>query len=423
MDAPIAAAEFAAAMAGFAPFEPGPELAVAVSGGRDSMALTLLAAEWAAARGGAVLGLTVDHGLRPEAAAEAARVGRWLAGRGIRHRVLSHDGPRPAVGIQAAAREFRYRLLAAACREAGILHLLVGHHRGDQAETVAIRAGRASGQDGLAGMAPCRETDGPRLLRPLLAMPRGRLTATLDARGQDWIEDPSNDDVRFRRVRLRREGIDADTLLAAAAGAGLRRAGLERQVARAAADHVRVAPEGHLLLAAGGLAALPADVVRRLLQGVVATVGDPGVHGARGAAIERLRMALGAPFAPRTLGGCRFLPWRGQVLACREPAATGPDVPLAASSVVRWDDRFALAVPPGMPPSCRVGALGDRRPAPRDCLAGVPGPVRPTLPAIWCGDALLAIPTAGWRAREDVPRVEAWFQPVRALAGGPFAVV
>ena len=174
-------------MAPFAPFEQHPLLAVAVSGGADSLALCLLADRWARARGGAVAALTVDHGLRPAAAAEAQRVAAWLAPLGIAHRTLVW---RPAPGtrnLQAAARDARYGLLEAWCRTAGCLHLLTAHHREDQAETFLLRLARGSGLDGLAAIAGVRETAHCRVLRPLLAVPRERLVAGMRERGQEWL--------------------------------------------------------------------------------------------------------------------------------------------------------------------------------------------------------------------------------------------
>ena len=162
------AAEFAGLIETLGPFEQRPRLAVAVSGGPDSLCLCLLAAGWAAAQDGAVSALIVDHGLRPEAAAEARQVAAWLRARRIDHHVLRWAGVKPATGIQAAAREARYRLLGDWCRAAGILHLLLGHHLDDQAETVALREARQSGAEGLAGMAAVRELAGLRLLRPFL---------------------------------------------------------------------------------------------------------------------------------------------------------------------------------------------------------------------------------------------------------------
>ena len=125
-------------------------------------------------------------------AAEARQTAAWLAARGITSRILAWEGPKPAAGIQAAARAARYALLEAACREAGLLHLLLAHHALDLAETTLIRAERGSGATGLAGMAAVRERPGLRLLRPLLGVMPDRLRATLRELGQPWLEDPSN---------------------------------------------------------------------------------------------------------------------------------------------------------------------------------------------------------------------------------------
>src|SRR5579859_3556454 len=115
------------------PFERSPRLAVAVSGGADSMALAQLAHAWARRRGGGITALTVDHRLRPESAREAQQVGVWLAARGISQETLVWDGPHSTGDIQAAARAARYRLLEAWCGEHGVLHLLTAHHREDRA--------------------------------------------------------------------------------------------------------------------------------------------------------------------------------------------------------------------------------------------------------------------------------------------------
>src|SRR5262245_21437394 len=171
-DDPLTEAEFAALMRPLGPFEAQPRLAVAVSGGSDSLALTLLLHDWARRQRGVLTALTVDHGLRPEAAAEARQVARWLRARGIRHRVLTWRpaGEARRGGLQAAARAARYRLLGAWCRANGVLHLALAHHREDQAETLLLRLARGSGLDGLAAMAAVSEREGVRLIRPLLAV-------------------------------------------------------------------------------------------------------------------------------------------------------------------------------------------------------------------------------------------------------------
>ena len=216
-NAPIAAeppheltqAAFAARLDRLGPFEPHPRLAVAVSGGADSTALALLAADWAEARGGKILALIVDHGLRQNAAAEAAATRSCLAALGIAADVLTlrglHDATRPDAPIAVVARNARFGALTGAARAAGIVHLLLGHHAGDQAETRLMRARAGSGPAGLAGMAAVRETEHVRLLRPLLDIDQPSLTALLQARGVGWNEDPSNRDLRTLRAQARAE--------------------------------------------------------------------------------------------------------------------------------------------------------------------------------------------------------------------------
>jgi tRNA(Ile)-lysidine synthase len=274
---------FARLMAPFAPFENHPVLAVAVSGGRDSLALALLANDWARARSGAIVALIVDHGLRTAAACEAEATREMLARRGIEAAILRWNGAKPTHGLQEAARAARYGLLFEACRERAILHLLVAHHADDQAETVAMRAARGSGADGLAGMAALVEQRHARLLRPLLPVPRAWLTATLEALGIAWIDDPSNADPRFERVRLRTAGeIEPHDETA-----GDLRAAREGRLARAAVDVLEIDDE--LALDRASFGRLSVDVKAGLLSRVVQAVGGRDHPPRR----ERLDRAVG----------------------------------------------------------------------------------------------------------------------------------
>ena len=306
-DAPLAAPEFAALLAPFAPFEARPVLAVAVSGGRDSLALALLADEWAAARDGRVLALIVDHGLRPEAADEARATRERLAGRGIDAEILVWSGDKPSTRLQQAAREARYRLLFEACRRHGVLHLMTAHHADDQAETVAMRAARESGPDGLAGMAAAVEHRDLRLLRPLLDVPRRRLTATMEARGVDWVDDPSNQDRRFERIRVRQDGVAP---------------GIVRDAGRTVRDRALAATVlGALELGSDGLALdhvvvsqLRKDITEQLLSRVVQAVGGLD-YPPRRERLERAaaRLSQGARHGKSgksqdfTLSGCQLM--------------------------------------------------------------------------------------------------------------------
>ena len=184
-----------------------PTIVAAVSGGGDSVALLTLLSDWQ--RDGApvrLLAVTIDHGLRPESAAEAETVARLSASLGIAHRTLrwTHDGaPR---GLMAAARLARYRLLAQAAAEADSDLVLTAHTLDDQAETVAMRSARAPGGEGagLAGIAPATLHEGTVwFARPLLGLRRNALRAMLQAKQIEWVDDPSNDAQRFERARIR----------------------------------------------------------------------------------------------------------------------------------------------------------------------------------------------------------------------------
>src|SRR5688500_149409 len=170
----------------------GEDIAVAVSGGGDSMALVLLLEDWTRERGGRLLALTVDHGLRPESAEEARRVHDILQSRGIEHRVLTWEGEKPQSHIQERAREARYALLCAECVREKIPFLAAAHNAEDQIETFWMRLAHGSGLDGLAGMAARREMRGMDLLRPLLGFSREELRRYCAQAGIEWIEDPSN---------------------------------------------------------------------------------------------------------------------------------------------------------------------------------------------------------------------------------------
>jgi tRNA(Ile)-lysidine synthase len=289
---------FTPLMAAFAPFETHPVVAVAVSGGRDSLALALLAHEWATERGGQVLCLIVDHGLRTAAADEAAATRDRLSRRGIAAEILQWVGAKPERGVQEAARAARYDLLFDACRRHGILHLLVAHHADDQAETVAMRAARGSGPDGLAGMAALVEHRDARLLRPLLGVRRDRLTATLLERGMTWIDDPSNADPRFERVRVRQSGaamLSRHGELDEASGRSAREKGL----ARAAVDTVEI--EGEAAVDRSAFTGLGARVGERLLSRLVQAIGGLD-HPPRRDRLARAAERLCGPAEPGKSG-------------------------------------------------------------------------------------------------------------------------
>jgi len=435
---PLTDDDFAALMSDVGPFERRPHLACAVSGGADSLALALFARHWAERRGGRVTALTVDHGLRPEAADEARRVGDWLTPLGIAHHILVWTGEKPVTGIQQAARSARYALLGQWCRDAGVLHLLLGHTRDDQAETLLLRLGAGSGPDGLAAMAAVRETSDVRLVRPLLAVPGAALRAALTEKRQAWIEDPSNRDDRFARVRVRRaiaEGGLAPEELARAAGRfGRVRVALEALVSALLAETASVHPAGFARLRLRPLVSAADEVSLRALARVIAAIGGRA-QAPRLDRLERLhRRLLGGTgvAVSATLGGCRIVAGRGALLICRENRGIPAPVPVRPGLSLVWDRRFAIrfAAAAGEAENPRLAGLGAagwseivrRRPA----LKGgpLPGPVRFSLPALRDEAGVVAVPHLGYRRRQSagvgVAFAEIRFSPPNPLASNGF---
>lgn len=434
MDSPLSPADFAALMAPLGPFEARPCVAVAVSGGADSLCLALLAHDWARQRGGEAVALTVDHGLRVESAAEAEQVGRWLAGQGVRHVVLRWQGDKPSADIQAQARAARYRLLEEWCAAHNVLHLLLAHHQDDQAETLLLRLARGSGVDGLSAMAPVSEGFSVRTLRPLLSVPHAGLTATLLARGQHWVEDPSNRNPAYARVRMRglmsslaAEGMSAERLAATARRLGRARAALEEMVAEAAARWVELHPAGHALVEPAAFRSGSEEVGLRLLARLVQTVGGGG-YAPREERILFLhgRLSAGLDHAA-TLGGCRIDLWQGRVLVCREAGRMAPPIALVPGAEQVWDGRFRVKVAESVPSGLLLGALGAtgwnrvaRLMRPRR-LPTMPAPMRATLPAVYDQQGLCEVPHLGYNQSSAAGSALRWLVAAPAVpvtAGG-----
>ncbi|CBS86181.1 tRNA lysidine(34) synthetase TilS [Azospirillum lipoferum] len=435
--APVTPGEFARAMAALDGFEPAPAVAVGLSGGGDSLALVLLLRHWVAERGGNLLALTVDHGLRAESADEAAVVGTAMARIGIPHRILRWAGDKPVSGLQAAARAARHRLLADACVEAGILHLALAHHRDDQAETVLLRLARGSGTDGLAGMAAVRADGAVRVIRPLLGFSHDRLLATCRAAGLEWVEDPSNHNPRFARARLRAardllggEGLDGDRLCEVARRAGRARAALEQATADLLAQAATIHPEGWVTFDPVPLLAAPEEIALRALAQALAAVGGAGP--VRDEALERLLGSL-ADGQGGTLGGCVVRMRRGAVMVAREPAAAVERLLVPPGGRVLWDGRFDLQVSHRWERPVEVAAIGaagwrkGAGPGGHPGLSDLPVPVRESLPSLWLGTEMLAIPTIGgaygFDADGQAPMDCAIFRPISPLGRPAFTVV
>lgn len=399
------------------------------------MALACLCAEYAQSFSGKVSALIVDHGLRPEAAAEAEQARAWCAELGLRARILTWAGDKPPSGVQAAARRARYRLLASAAVADGCGALLTAHSADDQAETLTMRLARGAGPAGLTGMRSATAIaagPGPavRLLRPLLDLPRASLTSTVVARGQAYIDDPSNDDERYERVRARR-------WLASCASSSefFSQSGLLATSSRMVAATERLREqEATLFEVLGGVftywggASLSFTKAQRALTSSAA----PGLFA-------RLIHAVGgAEFAPEegkaaraiegvfssgasSLGGVLLAVSGDRLWFFREPAgllgregvAPMSSVALSVDEPVLWDQRFIVRSKVSGAVLRPLGADGLKALGPQSGLFHGPQAALVGLPGIFCRNRLIAAATS--------PNVSASAVDMRSLIAERFA--
>lgn len=396
---------------------PHAHVVLAVSGGVDSTALMHLANAWVRGRGGPMLSVaTVDHGLRAGSAEEAAEVGRRATAIGLAQVTLTWEGDKPATGIQAAAREARYRLLARHLAERGATALATAHTEDDQAETVLMRLARGSGLDGLAGMAAQTELHGVTVLRPLLGVAKARLAAALTADGIGWIEDPSNERLEFERVRLRQArdalataGLGAAALARSARRLARARGALEETVERAigaglGSGELTWSPLGYGEVAWPWLVSLPEEVRLRLLSRMIRLAGGqgaaPSLCALEGITIARdWRLPAGA-----TLGGAQLRPHgAGRMLVCRE-LGRGQPAPKLISPGGRmvWDNRFEITAGPGLAAPVTIVALGAAGLAALRAqgamVPNAPARVLWTLPAVLDGGRIVGVAAEGFEA-------------------------
>jgi tRNA(Ile)-lysidine synthase len=374
-------------------------LGLAVSGGGDSVALLLLAVD----AGQQVRAVTVDHGLRPEAAAEAAWVGRLCAGLGVPHDTLQWQGWTGAGNLQDQARRARLSLIADWAMAAGLGAVALGHTQDDQAETVLMRLARRAGVDGLSAMSDCRRAQGMTWLRPLLSVSRDDLRAFLRARGQEWIEDPSNDALRFDRVKARRAltalaplGLTAAVLAGVADQMRTARSALDHQT-EAAARHIARIEGGDVVMDRAGFEGLPAEIRRRLLVGALGWIGSAD-YGPRAASVQALLTAVAAGRGG-TLAGCRVTLRPSTLRVAREWQAVRG---MVAAPGQLWDCRWIVTGPDSNGLDVKalgeagLGMVADWR------TSGLPRASLLASPSVWRAGVLISAPlagsTAGWTA-------------------------
>lgn len=338
----------------------------------------------------------------------------------IPHDILRWEHPPLSGNLQAEARAARQRLIGGWAADRGLAGVLLGHTRDDQAETVLLRLARGTGLDGLAAMAERTELAGTRWLRPMLSVDRQSLRKLLTARGIGWAEDPSNEDTRFDRVRARRAldalvplGLTAERLAETAGRLAEDRVVLAGLVGDLTAKGRRWGAFGEAWLDPRALANAPRTLAARMLGDILRRISGccyPPRRRSIDGLLDRLEMA---DFPGATLSGCVLRRRSGQLLLYREAAAQ--EHRLTAADGVVWDRRWRISLECDRGNGSEVGALGAAGlvalrdvdwEGPQD-WATAPAALRQTVPALWQGDTLLAVPHAAYPPEAS---------PIRALS-------
>lgn len=379
-------------------------LAVACSGGSDSMALTLLLKEWCEAKNISLHALIVDHKLRAESAHEAIIVSERLTRLGVRSHILSDVPQLIESNIQGQAREFRYRLLSQWCEDNKVRYLAVAHHKQDQAETFLMRLGRGSGVGGLGAMRPQENLMFVTLLRPLLGTDKEALVRFLRQNNIDWVEDPSNQKEKFGRVRMRalsdkleQEGITADRLSKTASMMRKSQEALDWSMRQVLAGDLQVYDVGAFSVSLNALFSMPEVLGLRLLSLLLkASAGQE--YPPRLIKVEKLysalKSAVGTNFSVTSFGAQLRL--RGNILWFgREVDKVSPFISLG-EKFSEWDGRFDVYHNSDFS-NLNLAALGmngwkqwasefgkDKA----DCI--YPSFIRQTVPALFSDDKLIA---------------------------------
>lgn len=320
---------------------PDGPIGVAVSGGSDSVALLVLAVEWARKSDRAVMAATVDHGLRDAAADEAKGVAKLCARMDVPHRILRWDGVHSG-NTQDAARRARQRLIGDWANEQSLAAIASGHTREDQAETFLLRLKRGSGVDGLAGMAPKIIKDDVLWVRPVLNARRAELREMLTARGVGWVDDPSNNDVRFDRVKIRNAlkmlgeiGLSVDVLADTAGRMQTARGALEAATLGVAQRVAEPREIGSVRLIVSLLCDQPQEIQLRLLAHTLRWISGAEYRPR----LNALKLALTAVIDGygHTLAGCLIAPKKNGITeVSREPAAMSPSDAQSGVFDGRW---------------------------------------------------------------------------------------
>lgn len=406
-------------------------IAVAISGGADSIFLCLSLVKWASLKGIKIVGLTVDHMLRPESTAEANTVHAWLTQENIEHHILTwHKDSFPS-NIQDSARIARYELLLNWCKANGVNCLALGHSLDDQYETVLQRLSHHSGPLGLSSIAMTRQLDDTLLIRPLLPVCRADIIEALQGFEKKWIEDPSNKNTDYTRIliRSRKQEYSRYHLTSARISSFQNtmqnfRQTMEKTCKKFTAKHVQIFSQGYCLVERSALLEESDELICYLISVYLQELSG-NKYPPSADKVNHILTKIKDGVA-HTSHGCRILCVKNQILICRELAAIPQKTKLNEQNTLKWDNRFefqSTVHTHSLPSHCCAGMTwGKGKVHPlsnendiiiqplgknwldfkeNEILKSLPSAVKPTLPSIWQKERLLNIPHLDYHVSSD----------------------
>lgn len=380
------------------------KIAMAVSGGPDSLALVYLIKKWSKGKKIKLVALSVNHNLRAEAKEELLKVKKWMKSEQIDHHILTWDGGKKVKSnIQNNARKARYTLLTNFCKENDIETLCVGHHLEDQAETVLQRLARGSGLDGLTGMKDSTIVNTITILRPLLQFKKSELITYLQKNNKEWIVDPSNNNKKFSRVKIRKlldtieEKEQINTRLAAMAEDLQRtRSYVEYCIEKDQKEILKIFPEGYVEINITKLFKLHEEAIYRILSKQLKIIGGKD-YPPRFVKLKQLvvRLKNNKKINASTLAGCRLeMKNTNSLIIYRELNDIEPDKIIEESTNITWDNHYTCYIKHSKKEVLNIGALGNEglKQVKEFISTNIPKNVLPTLPALKKVEKVVAIP-------------------------------
>lgn len=326
------------------------KLAIAVSGGADSMALTLLCQNWAQKKPIEIHSLTVDHKLREESTGETKQVQDWLKRYQINHQILTWQHQQQLKNIQQDARNARYQLMCNYCIEHDIPILLTAHTLEDQAETVLLRLMRGSGVDGLSAMKETTTCERVSIIRPLLIIKKNQLTTFLKQQKQQWIEDPSNYNDKFERVNMRNflnnskdKELLIERLAKTASNMAQTRSYLEQQTNTAIEECSTWNDMGFSTIDSKNFNNLHTEIGLRVLNHLLCKVSGSECKPRHNKLNNLYYNIISNKISTKhTLNGCLITKKNNTITISREISAISQDLPLQENTTILWDNRFII---------------------------------------------------------------------------------